>query len=160
MTYEELMELIEQVDRSSLDYVDYETQSHHVVISREVPKQYLDSEVSDLSVLAAQERTGAAVAKDDRKFTTEDSSENVLEKTGEFVESPMVGVAYLTPHPDKAPYVQVGDRVEKGDVVCIVEVMKLMNEIQAPCSGVVAEILVQNEEVVEYNQPLIRIEEV
>ncbi len=64
-------------------------------------------------------------------------------KAGEVVESPMVGVIYLQPHPDEDPYVKVGDRVEQGDVICIVEAMKLMNEIQAPHSGVITEILVE-----------------
>ena len=59
---------------------------------------------------------------------------------------------------DEDPYVKVGDRVEQGDVICIVEAMKLMNEIHAPHSGVVTEILVENEAVVEYKQPLIRID--
>ncbi len=85
--------------------------------------------------------------------------EEAQEVAGEAVESPMVGVVYLQPKPDEDPYVKVGDRVEQGDVICIVEAMKLMNEIQAPRSGIVTEILVENEEVVEYKQPLIRIDD-
>ena len=70
----------------------------------------------------------------------------------------MVGVVYLQATPDADPYVKVGDKVEQGDVICIVEAMKLMNEIQAPFSGVITEVFVQNEEVVEYGQPLLRME--
>jgi acetyl-CoA carboxylase biotin carboxyl carrier protein len=68
--------------------------------------------------------------------------------------SPMVGTFYAAPSPTAPPYLEVGDRVKHGQVVCIVEAMKLMNEIEAEISGTIAEILVQNEQPVEYNQPL------
>ena len=64
----------------------------------------------------------------------------------------------LQPGPDKDSFVRVGDRVEQGQTICIVEAMKLMNEIQAPKAGLVTEILIENEEVVEFGQPLIRID--
>jgi len=70
------------------------------------------------------------------------------------VKSPMVGVFYAAPSPEEAPYVAVGDSVKKGDVVCIVEAMKLLNEIVSECDGVVSEICVENGEVVEFGQPL------
>jgi len=68
--------------------------------------------------------------------------------------SPMVGTFYAAPSPTAPPYVQVGSRVSSGQVVCIIEAMKLMNEIEAEISGTIAEILVQNEQPVEFNQPL------
>ncbi len=73
------------------------------------------------------------------------------------VVSPIVGTFYSAPSPDKPNYVNEGDKVKKGQVLCIVEAMKLMNEIVAPCDGTVEEILVENEDGVEYNQVLIRI---
>lgn len=76
---------------------------------------------------------------------------------GTWVLSPTVGVFYAAPSPDAKPYVQVGDQVKKGDVLCIIEAMKLMNEIPAEVEGTVAEIAVGNGQVVEYNQPLFRI---
>lgn len=79
--------------------------------------------------------------------------------TSRFVEvqSPMVGTFYRAPAPGEAPFVEVGDRVKVGQSVCIIEAMKLMNEIEAEVSGQVMEILVQNGEPVEYGQPLMRI---
>lgn len=74
------------------------------------------------------------------------------------VTAPIVGTFYASPAPDAPPYVKVGDRVEPGTVLCIIEAMKLMNEIEAEVAGRVAEILVRNEEPVEYGQPLFRIE--
>jgi acetyl-CoA carboxylase biotin carboxyl carrier protein len=73
------------------------------------------------------------------------------------VTSPMVGTFYRAAAPGEAPFVEVGDRIRSGQTVCIIEAMKLMNEIEAEVSGQVVEILVQNGEPVEYGQPLMRI---
>ena len=69
----------------------------------------------------------------------------------------MVGVFYAAPSPDRPPFVNVGDTVKKGDVVCIIEAMKIMNEITATESGTITEVLVENGDVVEYDQPLFTI---
>ncbi len=74
------------------------------------------------------------------------------------VRAPIVGTFYAAPAPEVPPYVKVGDRVEEGTVLCIIEAMKLMNEIEAERAGTVVEILVRNEEPVEYGQALFRIE--
>lgn len=73
------------------------------------------------------------------------------------LKAPMVGMLYLAPAPDAKPFVSVGDRVKKGDVVCIIEAMKLMNEITAEQDGEIVEILAANEQVVEFGQPLFRL---
>ena len=77
---------------------------------------------------------------------------------GSYVTSPMVGVVYLAPAENAEPFVKVGDKVKAGDTLCIVEAMKLMNEIPADFDGTVAEICVQNDQVVEYGTKLFRIE--
>ena len=77
---------------------------------------------------------------------------------GSPVKAPIVGTFYASSSPDAAPYVKVGDRVEAGQVLCIIEAMKLMNEIEAEQSGVIREILVKNAEPVEYGQTLFMIE--
>ncbi len=74
------------------------------------------------------------------------------------VKSPIVGTFYEAPSPDSDPYVKVGDTVSKGDTLCIVEAMKIMNEIEAEVSGKVVKILVDNGQPVEYDQPLFEIE--
>ncbi len=73
------------------------------------------------------------------------------------VKSPMVGVFYDSPSPDAEPYVKVGSKVKKGDVLCIIEAMKLMNEITAQVDGEIVDVCAQNGQVVEYNQPLFKI---
>ena len=74
------------------------------------------------------------------------------------IKSPIVGTMYRAPSPDADPYVQVGQRIEAGQTICIVEAMKLMNEIESDISGKVIRILVENGQPVEYGQPLILIE--
>lgn len=74
------------------------------------------------------------------------------------VVSPMVGTFYRSPAPDEPPFVEVGEVVKRGQTVCIVEAMKLMNEIEAESAGKIAEILVQNAEPIEFGQVLMRIE--
>ncbi len=73
------------------------------------------------------------------------------------ITAPMVGVFYAAPSPDAAPYVSVGSAVKKGDVICIIEAMKLMNEITATQDGTIKEICVQNGDIVEFGQPLFKI---
>ncbi|MBC7332974.1 MAG: acetyl-CoA carboxylase biotin carboxyl carrier protein, partial [Actinobacteria bacterium] len=86
----------------------------------------------------------------------QDEQDNIIE-----VKSPIVGIFYRAPSPDAPPFVKVGDKVKKGDVLCIIEAMKLMNKITSDYDGEIKEILVQNEEPVEFNQTLmtIKIEE-
>lgn len=74
------------------------------------------------------------------------------------VKSPMVGTFYRAPAPDADPYIRVGDAVEPGKVICIVEAMKLMNEIESEVRGRIVEILVENAQPVEFGQPLVRID--
>ncbi len=75
-------------------------------------------------------------------------------KNGHTIKSPVVGTYYKSASPDKPPFVNVGDKVKPGDVLCIIEAMKVMNEITSDAAGVVTEILAQNEQLVEYGQEL------
>jgi acetyl-CoA carboxylase biotin carboxyl carrier protein len=74
------------------------------------------------------------------------------------ITSPMVGTFYRSPSPDDAPFIEIGDSVKKGHTVCIIEAMKLMNEIESEATGKIVEILVENTQPVEYGQVLMRIE--
>lgn len=78
----------------------------------------------------------------------------VKEVKGHEVKSPMVGTFYVSSAPDKPAFAQVGSKVKKGDTICIIEAMKLMNEVEADRDGEIVEILVENEEMVEFDQPL------
>ena len=92
--------------------------------------------------------------------TKQENEEAIEPKTtkGEQIKSPMVGVLYLAPNPDEAPYVKVGDRVNAGDVLCLIEAMKTFNQIKSTKSGIVKEILVDSGMAVEFDEPLFVIE--
>lgn len=78
---------------------------------------------------------------------------------GRIVKAPLVGVFYASASPDAAPYVRVGDRVQAGDTLCLLEAMKMMNEIKSPCNGKILAVLPENEGLVGFGDPLISIEE-
>jgi len=90
--------------------------------------------------------------------TTDETSEAATGADEHVVKAELVGTFYRAPSPDADPFVEVGDRVSKGDVLCIIEAMKIMNEIECDTSGVVKKILVENAEPVEFDQPLFVIE--
>ena len=79
------------------------------------------------------------------------------EETLNTVKSPMIGTFYSKPSPDSNPYVKIGDKVKKGDILCIIEAMKLMNEIESEYDGVVTEVLVEDGKPVDYGKPLFKI---
>jgi acetyl-CoA carboxylase biotin carboxyl carrier protein len=84
--------------------------------------------------------------------------EPVPDRDGHTIASPMLGTFYRAPAPGEAPFVDVGTRVEVDTIVCIIEVMKMMNSVQAGIAGTIAEIHVENADAVEYGQPLFRVE--
>lgn len=99
--------------------------------------------------------TGAQPASSAPSDSGESSSATAEKQIeGDTVTSPIVGTFYRSPSPDSDPFVKVGDNVEKGDTLCIVEAMKIMNEIESEYSGEVKKILVEDSEPVEYDQPL------
>ena len=96
--------------------------------------------------------------EENEKLSGKDMDASGEKTEGECITSPMVGTFYSSPSEEDDPYVKVGDCVKKGQVLGIIETMKLMNEITSDRDGVIAEVLVENEQVVEYGQGLFRIQ--
>ena len=109
--------------------------------------------VTPVTYLSGVPASSTPAAAEETKETKPSRPSNIVA-----IKSPMVGTFYRASAPDAPPYVEVGDTVKPGTVVCIVEAMKLMNEIESEVSGRVAEILVENETPVEYGQELFLIE--
>ena len=139
---------------------------------RKVKKLIEMLESSELEVIEIQEGEESVrlVKKQTETVVTQNLADPVTEKTvighsqealstikaaeGEVITSPMVGTFYAAPSPGARPFISVGDEIQEGDVVCIVEAMKMMNEIKSDFSGKVTSVLVENSEPVEFGQAL------
>ena len=144
MDYDKIKELIEAVSKSNL--TRFEVEEGGLKISMRTDKD------SKNIVVAASQTAAATVAEP----MVQTAAVPQVEETASsmVVKSPLVGTFYCAPNVDAKPYVQVGDVVKKGQVLGIVEAMKLMNEIESEFEGEIKEILVENEQMVEYGQPL------
>ncbi|MDD7389036.1 MAG: acetyl-CoA carboxylase biotin carboxyl carrier protein [Lachnospiraceae bacterium] len=163
MNAEQILKLVNAVSASDLSELKYEGDGIKLTLKkaedrkngRQVPAQAAapdesicgDSDTAE----AAPETAASAAAAPVPSAKAEEKAEPV---SGNIIKSPLVGTFYAAPAEDAAPFVKTGDVVEKGQVLAIIEAMKLMNEIESDYAGTVAEILVENGQAVEYGQPL------
>lgn len=121
--------------------------------------RYLDLEIEGLKLKLSKDPFGELVGPSELKIKNEDESKLKLEnsKQGFLVKSPLVGTFYSSPSPQDDPFVLQGEEVVKGQTLCIIEAMKIMNEITAPISGVIKSINVKNGSAVGYDQVLMEI---
>ena len=154
MKIQEIRELIKLIDDSSIDEFEYETEGTKVVLRKNnvvevgAPRAAQPIQIAQPQIpVSAQPEAKSEKAQEVHNEPAEDPS---LHK----IVSPMVGTFYASPNPDSEPYVKVGSKVNKDTVVCIVEAMKLFNEIEADVKGEIVEVLVENGQLVEYGQPL------
>lgn len=150
MDKKELLEtvnaLTEQINRAQLDELEVETDDFRIRLSKRPPMPPMPAPAAVPSAAESLPLTG------------EKASESNKAVSGKIIKSPIIGTFYAAAAPGKPAFVSVGSRVEKGGVVCIVESMKLMNEITSEFGGTVAEIFVNDGEAVEYDQPLFRLD--
>ena len=152
MNLEEIKDLIKLVSKSGLGKVEIEREGFRISIKGSQAEPIM-VQAAPMVAAAAPVNTAAPVATsapsaapaaeaadDDSKYIT--------------VKSPMIGTFYRTPGPDKDPFVNVGDTIQKGDKVCIIEAMKTFNEIESEVSGKIVKVLVDNASPVDYDQPL------
>jgi acetyl-CoA carboxylase biotin carboxyl carrier protein len=146
----ELRELAELVNEHGFTDFEFENENIRIRLSKTAAPQFVQA-VPPVAASAPVSTTQAAV-----QVTESVSVETAVESDeGLFkITSPIVGTFYRSASPDKAPYVEEGDKVSENTTVCIVEAMKLMNEIQAETSGEIVKIYVENGQPVEYGQPL------
>ena len=158
MTEQFILDLIDSFDKSTLasidinqggDSISLKRMEGGVVVSSVVPQQVVATPV------VAQEVAAPVAEVPSTPVETPKSDANVSE-----IKSPIVGTFYRAPSPDAPSYVEVGTSVKKGQPLCILEAMKLMNTLEAECDGVIEEILVQNGDLVEFDQPIFKIRKV
>lgn len=157
----QLAKILKETD---LTEIEYEVQGSRIRVVRQIIQNHV---INAGSPLEYRPYTGAMASVPNGTIPREDSeSSRASDAAGGsdvsrhpgVIKSPLVGTAYLAPAPDDPPYVQVGAEVKEGDILMIVEAMKVMNPIRAPKSGKVSQILVKNAEPVEYDHPLIIVE--
>lgn len=162
MDLKDIKELIEQIDKSDIAYFEAKVGDGFVKMDKSLNRNYGDAsnyqESKAVSVpvpmVVEPNKEVKSVVNEDKKVVEDAkvSDENIVE-----IKAPIVGSFYVSASPDKPPYVEVGSKVKKGDVLCIIEAMKLMNEIESDVDGEVVEVIAENQAFVEYGAPLFKI---
>ena len=161
MDIKEIKEIIQLIDESSIDEFTYEAEDTKVKLKKsneihpgqtviQVPEQAVQGQALNVPIQQNSAENDSQVHDQHvQKSNGPDYDHEIV--------SPMVGTFYIAPSPDSDPFATVGSHVQPGTIVCIVEAMKLFNEIESEVTGEIVEILVENGELVEYGQPLFRV---
>lgn len=140
MDTKKINELLQLVDKTAFTHFEYEDEKTKIVLKKEQPLYAAPSVLPQAPVITAAEVMIAA------------------EDETNLIKAPLVGTIYLASSPEEAPFVQVGTHIKAGDTVCLIEAMKMFNEIKAPVDCIIREILVDNGVMTEFGTPLFRIE--
>lgn len=155
LDYNQIKELIKEIDSSSLRVFELENSDIKLKLSKNE-----ENTSSKENVINTTSSENSTVFTKETKTTTEETlveDEKLIEENLNIVKSPLVGTYYSSSTPGGAPYVEVGSKVKKGDVLCIVEAMKIMNEITSEVDGEIVEALRSDEEIVEFGMELFKI---
>ncbi|MDO4265266.1 MAG: acetyl-CoA carboxylase biotin carboxyl carrier protein [Eubacteriales bacterium] len=162
MKLEEIKELMKAMEENDISSFEYNEGDLHLSFRRgavqDAPAEAKDTQGAKAAVTACAKASAELPADNRSAGPAQPADEKSAAGDGKLVTSPLVGTFYAADAPDKEPFVKVGDTVKKGQILGIIEAMKLMNEIESDYDGVVKSVLVNNEEVVEYGQPLFCIE--
>ena len=151
MKISEIKELIKLLNETEISEFEFENESGRLILRKE--RTYVQAPILEKPQLRSIERIETEVTTKIPDLEVNPTNHKIKP-----VKSPMVGTFYSSPRPDSDPFVKVGDRVNQGQVLCIIEAMKLMNEIEGEFTGKVLDILVEDGQAVEYGQNLFLIE--
>lgn len=154
MNFKEIKELIEILDQSSLTEINIEDKGNVINLKKEKETEIITPQISQQPV---QQSVAAAETPSTLPSASTDPVASSNDSDAKTINAPMVGTFYKSPSPEESAYVQVGDTVANDTTVCILEAMKLFNEIQAEVTGEIIEILVEDGQMVEYGQPLFKV---
>ncbi len=163
MNYNEMLSLLKYIESSNFQDFEIDFEETYINLSKnknnsnKKMKSTSVEEIENKPVVNISDIKIEPVEEVTRPMTILPKDEDLV--SGCTVNSPIVGTFYESSSPDKPPYVKVGDEIKEGDVLCIIEAMKVMNEVKSKVNGKISRILVENENVVEYNQPLFLIDE-
>ncbi len=150
-TFKELKAIIELVSKSNIDEFSFKNADFELYLKKEKEKiieKVTIQETPAVSESNSPSSSAEQISKKEEKITKESKSDYIP------IKSPIVGTFYRAPNPGAKPFVEIGSEVNEDTTVCIVEAMKVFNEIKANCKGIVAEILVEDAQPVEYDQVL------
>jgi acetyl-CoA carboxylase biotin carboxyl carrier protein len=160
MDFKQIQELIKMINKSNIGEVSIEEKGFRLTIKqKEEPVQQIITTpvpaqpVTAAAPVAAAPAPAAAAAPEKPVRPAEPPANNTIT-----IKSPMIGTFYRSPSPDKPSFINIGDEVEPGSVVCIIEAMKLFNEIESEVKGKIVKVLVEDASPVEYDQPLFLVE--
>ncbi|MEX6585944.1 acetyl-CoA carboxylase biotin carboxyl carrier protein [Paraclostridium bifermentans] len=154
MKVNEIKELLLTIDKTNLTYVNLKDENFILEVSKgEIPvnTKTVENKKEELKLTEVSSAYDEA-NKEDASVDLEVSNDNI-----HVIKAPIMGTYYEASGPESSAFVKVGDKVSKGDTLCIIEAMKLMNEINSDVDGEVVDILVSNEDLVEYNQAIFKI---
>ncbi|PEW83756.1 acetyl-CoA carboxylase, biotin carboxyl carrier protein [Bacillus cereus] len=151
----EIQKLIDALHRSSIDELEYQTEEVKLRLKRNGKKyvQYIETEKKKVESFPVENLVTEVACTNQVEELKQVEGNNVKEDLYE-ITSPMVGTFYSSPSPGADSYVKVGQKVDKETIVCVVEAMKLFNEIESEVQGEIVEVLVGNGDLVEYDQPM------
>lgn len=166
MKFDEVKELIAIFEKSDMGEMEIKLDGDSVHLGRNASFSVGNSETETVkTVITGAEngmvsavQTNGAVSDEADVNQTSDKEADSVSEDDKLVTAPIVGTYYQSQAPDKPPFVKVGDTVAKGDVVCIIEAMKFMNEVVSEVSGKIVEVLVEDGEFVEFGQPLFKVQ--
>lgn len=159
MKAKEIQELIDFISKSGLDEVNIETEQFKIKVRKNSEvKQQIITPTTPAPVQVTAPAPTAVPPEENGVSPAAEPSQEVSKNGYTEIKSPMIGTFYRSSGPDAEPFVSVGDKINVGQTVCIVEAMKLFNEIESEISGTVVKVLVDNSTPVEYDQPLFLID--
>lgn len=153
MEFEQILTIMEKFEQSKCAYLDFETGD----VRLKLKKQNQVKRIYEKPLVDCESKEEIPSLEEAPRLQKRE--EERTPKEDDLIKTPLVGVFYEAVAPDKPAYVSVGSRVKKGDTVCLIEAMKMMNEVKAPKDGIIKEILVENAQLVEYDAPLFVLEE-
>ncbi len=163
MEIQDIKELMEKMSQTGLNLLEFESDGSRLRLEKTSQPNSIQFDQSQLDAIRHMAGAGHQAtppgqqAAQDAGHPAEAARLPAEEPAGQVITSPVVGVFYSAASPDSDPFIKVGSPVETGSPLCIIEAMKLMNEVTSPCDGIILEIMVENGQRVEYGQPLVRI---
>lgn len=158
--------IIKAMDNSELGYLEVNWDNISIIMKKQREEydskniNILDKNIKNLNSTSEDYESNIIISKEKKSDQSEVLKRELATENDDFIKeikAPIVGTFYSSPGPDKPSFVNIGSRVKKGDVLCIIEAMKLMNEIQSEVDGEIVEILVKNKQMVEYGQLIFKI---